>query len=61
MCTSQTKCQVLHQKKEELEDVALSGIITGKPDSGAQCFAFINNFKHLYKNPGKVWKAVQCP
>jgi len=40
--------------KGELEDLALSGRITGKRARSAQRFTFINSFKGLCKNLGKL-------
>jgi len=41
-------------RKGELEDLALTGRIPGKCARDAQHFTFINNFKLLHKNPGKL-------
>ena len=45
--------------KAELELFGPSGSIPGKHARSAQRFTFINNFKHLYQNPGQLWDAAQ--
>ena len=37
-------------RKEELEDLALSGRIPAKSARDAQRFTFLNNFKRFYQN-----------
>ena len=46
-------------RKGEFKDLALSGRIHGKRAKSAQRFTSINNFKHLYQNPGQLWDAAR--
>jgi len=41
-------------RKGKLADLSLSGRISGKPARDTRSFTLINNFKHLYKYPGKL-------
>ena len=59
-CIEQRQLKFLSHviRKGELEDLALSGRIPGKCARGAQRFTFINNFKGLCKNHGKLWETA---
>ena len=60
-CITQRQLKYLGQAipKEELEDLSLSGRISGKRVRGTQRFTFIYSFKHLYQNPGQLWDAAK--
>ena len=60
-CVEQRQLKFLGHaiRKGEHEDLALNDRICGKSARITQRFTFINNFKHLYQNPGQLCDAAR--